>query len=243
MEKTNKGYDGFSTIYDKFWGDWSLAMAPLIQQMLLSRIVEGGRVMDLCCGTGQFAEVLVEKGYAVTGVDSSVGMLEVARARVPSANFVVADMEAYRMDREFDGAVCLYDSLNHVSSAEALVRVFGNVFSSLKRGGRFAFDLNTRQKYMTAWDGKFSWEDEEGRFEVVATHEEDRQIAVFRGEYRISGGEVSRVIELRQTWFSLNVVRELLKSVGLGIYAETSPKGESLEDGEKANRVVFFVKR
>jgi len=58
------------------------------------------RVLDVACGTGFFTQHL---GSEVKGLDQSEAMLEVARRRVPWAEFVRAD--AFRMpfaDRFFD---------------------------------------------------------------------------------------------------------------------------------------------
>jgi len=41
----------------------------------------GGPVLDLACGTGRVAFPLAQAGFAVTGVDSSPGMIAIARAK------------------------------------------------------------------------------------------------------------------------------------------------------------------
>lgn len=52
------------------------------------------RVADLGCGTGTLARLLTDGGYAVDGVDLSPQMIERARAKVPEASFVVADVSS-----------------------------------------------------------------------------------------------------------------------------------------------------
>ena len=240
---TLHGYDAFSDFYDKFWGNRSLSMFPTIKESLLNRVLPGGCVLDLCCGTGQFSEKLVESGYRVTGVDSSVRMLEIAQERVRNGKFVLCDMETFRAENSFDSAVCLYDSLNHLLSADALKRVIGNMYHNLRRGGRFAFDLNTEQKYLEGWDGRFVVEEGNLCFEVVATHDEVSRLASFRGEVRNNRGQVVRIVDLKQTWFELDVVRKLLEQEGFQIYRETTGKGVELTNAEKADRVVFFAIR
>jgi SAM-dependent methyltransferase len=63
-------------------------------------VLPPARVLDVACGTGFFTQHL---GSEVTGLDQSEAMLEVARGRVPWAEFVRGD--AFRMpfaDRSFD---------------------------------------------------------------------------------------------------------------------------------------------
>jgi demethylmenaquinone methyltransferase / 2-methoxy-6-polyprenyl-1,4-benzoquinol methylase len=47
----------------------------------LAAVQPGGRALDLCCGTGDIAFALVRRGAAVTGLDFSRKMLDVAEAR------------------------------------------------------------------------------------------------------------------------------------------------------------------
>ena len=47
----------------------------------LAAVPPGGRALDLCCGTGDIAFALARRGAAVTGLDFSSPMLDVAEAR------------------------------------------------------------------------------------------------------------------------------------------------------------------
>ena len=47
----------------------------------LAAVQPGHRALDLCCGTGDIAFALARRGAAVTGVDFSPAMLEIAEAR------------------------------------------------------------------------------------------------------------------------------------------------------------------
>ena len=47
----------------------------------LAQIKNGGRALDLCCGTGDISFALAQKGAVVTGLDFSPEMLEVAAQR------------------------------------------------------------------------------------------------------------------------------------------------------------------
>ncbi|WP_093715768.1 class I SAM-dependent DNA methyltransferase [Actinacidiphila alni] len=63
-------------------GDWLVESLPA-----------GARVLDLGCGTGlPTARQLAEGGLRVTGIDLSPGMLTQARANVPEADFLQADI-------------------------------------------------------------------------------------------------------------------------------------------------------
>jgi SAM-dependent methyltransferase len=72
-------------------------------------------VLDLGCGMGEpIARYLIENGCGVVGVDSSASMLEMARSRFPSSEWLIADMRELRLGRRFDG-VLAWDSFFHLS--------------------------------------------------------------------------------------------------------------------------------
>lgn len=62
------------------------------------------QIVDLGCGTGSSTAILKRRWPAseVTGVDSSVEMLEAARTSDPSVEWVHDDLESWRPDRSFD---------------------------------------------------------------------------------------------------------------------------------------------
>jgi SAM-dependent methyltransferase len=61
-------------------------------------------VLDVACGPGLYAEELVTRGARVTGLDHSPRMVELARQRVPVAEFRVHDL-ADRLDWMPDNSV------------------------------------------------------------------------------------------------------------------------------------------
>ena len=77
-------YDPFVRVYNLFWGPYATRMYPILEHLVLRHLSGKAPVLDLCCGTGQLAARLTEDGYAVTGVDGSEPMIEVARATHPT---------------------------------------------------------------------------------------------------------------------------------------------------------------
>ncbi len=107
----------------------------------LAAVKPGDRALDLCCGTGDIAFALAQRGADVTGLDFSDKMLEVARARAqgikgqqpPPVTFIQGDAEHIPFpDHSFD-AVTMGYGLRNLSSWEAGLREMLRV---AKPGGR-----------------------------------------------------------------------------------------------------------
>jgi 2-polyprenyl-3-methyl-5-hydroxy-6-metoxy-1,4-benzoquinol methylase len=65
------------------------ATSEIVRQLRCSS-TQIRRVMDVGCGAGPLAEALIQAGFDVTGVDTSVELLELARANAPTAHLVHA---------------------------------------------------------------------------------------------------------------------------------------------------------
>jgi SAM-dependent methyltransferase len=75
----------------------------------------GASILDIGCGSGQpIAKYLLERGYAVTGVDSSSALIEKCRARFPSNEWIVVDMRTLSLRKTYD-ALIAWDSFFHLS--------------------------------------------------------------------------------------------------------------------------------
>lgn len=91
-----------------------------------------GEALDAACGTGRFASHLVGRGHSVIGVDSSREMLDVARRRVPSAEFLVGTMGELPVDDDSVDVVTCGLALSHVPSLASVMTEFARV---LRPGG------------------------------------------------------------------------------------------------------------
>jgi demethylmenaquinone methyltransferase/2-methoxy-6-polyprenyl-1,4-benzoquinol methylase len=95
----------------------------------------GDAVLDACCGTGDLALACARAGGRVTGLDFSEPMLERARRKDPSIDWVHGDLLALPFPpASFDAATVGF-GVRNVADLEAGFRALGRV---LRPGGRLA---------------------------------------------------------------------------------------------------------
>ena len=83
-------------------------------EQAIARCAARERALDAGCGTGRpLTRHLVEAGFAVTGIDLSAGMLELARQAVPEAQLRRADLRRFDEGARYD-LVLAWDSLFHL---------------------------------------------------------------------------------------------------------------------------------
>ncbi len=150
-------YDDFAWFYNRYWSDEFHGLAfPILERIWLARLEPGCHILDVCCGTGYLAGLLVARGFAATGIDISVPMVQHARENVPAATFHAGNIAEMRPQGEFDAAVSTFDSLNHILTQEELAAAFRNTADALKPGALFAFDMLLEDAYQTHWGESFA---------------------------------------------------------------------------------------
>ena len=85
-------------------------------------------ILDIGCGTGTLALELSQTGIQVLGVDLSEEMIEISRRKAQetgsTATFSLADMrDLASITEQFDGIVCIGNTLAHVSGESELKQV------------------------------------------------------------------------------------------------------------------------
>ena len=90
-------------------------------------------LLHLGCGAGGH-DTYFKRVCAVTGVDLSPGMLEIARRRHPDIDYIEGDMRTLRLGRHFD-AVVIPDSIDYMSTRDELRQAVNSAAAHLRPGG------------------------------------------------------------------------------------------------------------
>ena len=144
MDKTNTPYDSFAPFYDAVMGEPRETVAFVVN-LIQKYNPEANNILELSCGTGNILAGLGYK-YAKVGLDYSSGMLDIARKKIPNAEFIQEDMRFFELGRKFDVILCVFDSINHLTNFSDWEKVFKQVKKHLSKNGLFIFDLNTISK-------------------------------------------------------------------------------------------------
>ncbi len=116
----------------------------------LAQIPEGARVLDVGTGTAGSAAAVAAAGFAVVGVDESVGMLRVARRERPTIPVAAAEaIDLPFRDRAFDAAVGNF-VLAHFTKVETALFDIKRV---VREGGKLAFSswADAVDAYQETW--------------------------------------------------------------------------------------------
>ena len=157
---------------DKRYGDEAAFVAQLIRDH-----APGARsILELGCGTGKHALELAQRGFSITGIDRSSGMVAAANARFPdtglpadvTVKFDLGDVRTARLGGTFDAVVSLFHVMSYQVTDSDLMATIRTAAEHLADGGVFIFDCWYGPAVLSA------------RPEVRVRRGENSQLSVFR---------------------------------------------------------------
>jgi len=135
--------EDLSFIHDLGFGQLARDAAEHLLRIFAEEAVEEGLVVDLGCGTGILVEAVSNAGYEVLGIDLSPAMIELARRRVPDAQFRCESLLEAELPR-CAAVVAVGECFNYLfderNSREQLRRLFARIHEALEPGGLLLFD-------------------------------------------------------------------------------------------------------
>lgn len=161
-------YNIFAKYYDHLTENVDYKVrSDYISNFLTMYGIKDGLLLDLACGTGQMSILFAQKGYDVIGIDASPDMLCKAQGNVAMTGmqpilFLCQQMEQINLYGTIRACICTLDSINHLTSKEAVSATFQRVSLFMEQGGIFVFDVNSLYKHHTILaDNTFVYEEED----------------------------------------------------------------------------------
>jgi len=222
MNPWQRFFDGYATRYDEeVFTKHTEAEVPFIIDHAAPPA--GGALLDLGCGTGRHSVPLAVRGFRVTGVDISAGMLEVARKRAREAGveieLVRADAVDFRRAGAFDTVICLCEGAFCLlregdDTVHRDAKILDNIAASLKPGGVLVLNALSALRAVRAATEQIV---ESGQFDPMTMTE--------RSDVRDLLPEAEGVDELRERFYTAPELRRLAEDAGLtvrGVYGGTA---------------------
>ena len=113
-------------------------------------------ILELGCGTGRVSRALAGDGHRLTGIDLSFPMLAAAglAATAPAPHYACMDMTALAFRTTFTAIIAPYNTLNLLTTPEALRACLSQVRDLLVQDGVFLLQLYIPDHELHALDGK-----------------------------------------------------------------------------------------
>lgn len=144
-----KVFDQYARYYDLLYRDKDYRGEANFVLSVLCAYAEGKKsLFEMGCGTGIHAQLFVEAGYQVHGIDLSEKMLATASKKRDALSselrerlsFSVGDVRNYRAGRTFDVVLSLFHVFSYQTDNSDLQAAFATANAHLESGGILIFD-------------------------------------------------------------------------------------------------------
>jgi SAM-dependent methyltransferase len=207
-------YDTIAGLYDP----WSRSVTEDVDFYVAEARKAGGPVVELGVGTGRIAVPTAVAGVPVIGVDSSLAMLDVCRARAQAAgvdgllDLRAGDLRRPPVDERVRLVTSPFRALLHLARDHERLEALRAAYDLLEPGGRFVFDVFAPSKQDVEETNGRWLQREPGIWERADWDLERRELLLsVRGE----SGETTMVL----WWASPSEWRGLLEEAGFEVRA------------------------
>ena len=243
-------YSNFAEFYDVLTQNVGYEKrADMLMELFRRHSHEPGLTLDLACGTGSLTLELSRRGVDVFGADASSEMLSIAQQKFAEDGrqtlFLCQKMQELELYGSIHTCVCTLDSINHLPSADDVVRTFKKVARYLDDDGLFVFDCNTVYKHKFILGDNCFIYDMEGVFCAWQNDyfEKDHRVLITLDFFEPEGRLYRRSSEqLSEIAFTRQQTEEMLAEAGLYIEAVYDEEAFS-EPKEDSQREIYAVRK
>lgn len=243
-----RAYEEFALIYDELMNDIDYEQwFHYIESIFDKYAIKPYSILEMACGTGNFTKFLCEKDYDITAFDLSEEMLSVAYDKLnmhKNVRILKQDMVSFDLDKKYDSIICVCDGINYIIETDELIQVFKNVYSHLREGGLFVFDINSHYKLSSIiGDNTFVNENEKVFYVWDNEYEEQTNLCNFYLNFFINEGELYRRFDENhiQRAYHIEEIKDALHESGF--YNISFYKAFTFEEGCDKNERISFVAR
>lgn len=183
----------------------------------LLQLPRGSRILDMGCGTGRHAVLLAQRGFEVTGVDLSLGMLDEACKAAAQAGVTVewvhADAATWEADQLYDAAICLCEGAVGLADPDEDpvthdLNVLRRIYTALRPNGRFV---------MTAMNGYAVIRQMADEMVQAGRFDPANMLSIYEDEWELPEGK--RTMQIRERLLIPPEMVALLRHVGFTVEA------------------------
>jgi len=218
----------------------SLEFNQFIYNKVLSDIdnLSGKKLLDICCGTGQFIRLISPHINLIKGIDISQKCIAYAKSLNPELDYKCADVNGWNFSDIQDIVTCNFNSLNYFKYND-LISLISKIYHILSQDGEFIFDIINPDYIYRFIDIALSTPEEIDGKNIYCENHIYKNENVLKTQYFVDGKKIDEITTTNL--YTLNEILELLKNTGFypAKYEYISPLLNSESNNDSSH---IFVK-
>ncbi|MCU0822748.1 MAG: class I SAM-dependent methyltransferase [Spirochaetes bacterium] len=212
-------YTAFSSVYDNLlkhvdYEYWYKYIKTIMHQYVKNPEL----ILELGCGTGRFGAKFSRDNFLTYGMDMSLDMLQVAKARAfKKYHIFCGDMTGFYLSKKFDFIFSVHDTMNYHLTYNDIKKVLRCVKKIMHPDSVFMFDITTEHNIKTNFDKKSSLYSVRGTdVEWSNTYDRKKKHIYSVLKFRKNGREVASETHIQRI-YSADEIKGILQKEGFEI--------------------------
>jgi len=168
--------DVYDRVYEESFGSFYSNLTLKTLETIEGLAPVGCEILDIGAGTGRLSIPLSEKGFVVTAIEPSEGMLNVLSQKKQSKTVQTynTNIQGLYLDKTFPFVVCVFSVFCYLTSESDLDQAIEAIAAHTSIGGSVLIDITSLEAF-----GGMSYQSEE-LIREVEVGEEDIELGLFR---------------------------------------------------------------
>lgn len=246
--------DSKSEIYIKLYDDLAAKLKTNKELSFYKKyFTKDQRLIEFGCGSGRILIPLLEKGFDLSGLDISKGMLKHLRPKLKQRKLTTKifnkDLTNFSLKTKFDGGILSQRTLNFITTQNGQKKALINISKTLKEGSILIINLmparvsdfsSVQKDLVRTGTFKNSQTGNEVEFWESWIPNRSTQTWNFVNEFRESGNKINTKMKMRTVF--VPEMKTLLKSCGFKI-VDIFGDWEGEPYTEKSKNLIFVVRK
>jgi SAM-dependent methyltransferase len=201
-------------------------------------------ILDLGCGTGLICNEFAARGHAVTGIDPSPAMLDIARGKQHGGiiEWILSTAQSYRSEKRFDLIIMTGHAFQVLLDEQDVEAAFDTIRMHLKPGGAAVFESrNPAVNWADRWNHDYILNGQNGPIPVSRrVLSNSNGLIAFETRYGLENGTLTSASVLR-FWTRGEIERHAAQG-GLVVERLMGGWDGAPFDPETSEEMIFMLK-
>ena len=241
MDSKELSYD-FAKAWDLSQGEFAQNIANRILAYKEANNKNFKSVYDICCGSSNLLSVLHDCGFICYGTETSQGMYEYSKNKIPDATYFLTEKISDLPGKEkVDIITCTHDVINYFEEFDECKQLFKNVSKKLNKHGIFIFDFYSKFK-LTNWnESTYKSSPTLDCLTTVKSGVYDKTVLTYTYYINYNNYYIKTKDIITESYYELETITNALKEVGLKNIQIVDSNLNPIEYNQYAERIYIIA--
>lgn len=134
-------YDNHAAVYEAMYTSFMNYPAEYAYYHKILKQYKCHSLLEIGCGAGNLAALLLQHPYTYTGLDTSENMLQLARQKLPNQLFIKGKMQQFKLPQKVDACIFTGRTSSYLATNRDVKKTLDCIYNSLEPGGIVVFDI------------------------------------------------------------------------------------------------------